>query len=237
MKTNVILLTGGKGSRISELSYPKQLHWLAGKPLFVHSLLTYERMDLVNEIYLVINPQLRKEMETIVSQYPLKKLKSLIDGGLDRQDSVENGLKEARDCDYVILQDGANPTTTDSFIEECLQAAAHSGASTGYTAPCHTVIEIENGFAKQVLERSELGYACSPQIFSTPILERSIRFALENKMKNRPTVELARLIGNPVSMVPCPDKTVKITTWEDFEVAEKILEGRDEFADTRKFKN
>jgi 2-C-methyl-D-erythritol 4-phosphate cytidylyltransferase len=129
MKCTAIVLTGGSGQRIKEIDYPKQFCEIKGKPVFIHSLEIYEQMERVNEIFLVINADHVKRYQDILKKFKISKLQTLVDGGEFRQDSVENALAAIEQTDYIILHDGANPTTRADFINDCIDAAfEHSNA-------------------------------------------------------------------------------------------------------------
>ena len=56
---------------------------------------------------------MEKCQREIVEKHGFKKIKEVVVGGEERQDSVYNGLRKVtRDCDMVLIQDGARPFLT-----------------------------------------------------------------------------------------------------------------------------
>jgi len=223
MKHTAIVLTGGSGQRIKKLDYPKQFCEIEGKPVFIYSLEIFEQMDRIDDIYLVINADHAKKYQDILEKYKISKLRTLVDGGETRQDSVENALAAIEQTDIIILHDGANPTTHADFVNECIDASHQHGASSGCVAPRDTIVRKNNNEIESVLKRDSLVYICSPQVYRFELIQKAFLNAKKNKLTNQPTLELMKKIGQQVVLVPCPHNTVKITQFEDIYLAEKML--------------
>jgi 2-C-methyl-D-erythritol 4-phosphate cytidylyltransferase len=218
-----MVLTGGSGERIKGLDYPKQFYEIGGKPVFIYSLETYEQMDKINDIYLIINPEYTQRYKAVLQKYKFSKLQRLVEGGKTRQGSVENGLNAMRKTDIVVLQDGANPTTHPDLIGKCIDAAHQFGASTGCVAASDTVVQKKDNAIDVVLDRESLAYTCSPQVYRYDVIRDAFLHAKKNNLLNQPTVTLIKKINQNVVLVPCLQKTVKITHYEDFYLAEQVL--------------
>ncbi|OGX41249.1 MAG: hypothetical protein A3G91_03010 [Omnitrophica WOR_2 bacterium RIFCSPLOWO2_12_FULL_50_9] len=223
MKISALILTGGSGARVQGIDSPKQFYELLGEPVFIHSLKTYDQIESITDIYLVINQNYQQKYEDILGKYSFKKLRALVPGGSDRQISVENGLAAMEKTDIVVLQDGANPTTRAEFIEECLDAARRHGACTGCVACEDTVVKASRHTIESVLERAALACTCSPQVYKFDLLCRAMKEGKKKNLTNRPTVELVHRLNHKVALVYCKFATIKIATFEDFYAAEQIL--------------
>ena len=55
--------------------------------------------------------------EEIVQKYGFTKVSAVIPGGKERYDSVYAGLCECRDCEYVLIHDGARPFVTEEILK------------------------------------------------------------------------------------------------------------------------
>ena len=80
------------GKRMGK-SVAKQFLPLGDMPMLAHTLLTFQRASEIDEI----NPNLSKEdmeicLREIIERYHITKVKTLVVGGKERQDSVQNGL-------------------------------------------------------------------------------------------------------------------------------------------------
>lgn len=228
-RSAALILTGGSGERVQGLDYPKQFYAIKGNPLFIYSLEVYEQMDTINDIYLVINPDYTEKYQDILKKYKFSKLRKLVDGGTTRQDSIANGLAVIDKADIVVLQDGANPTTRAHFISVCIDVADQNGAATGCVAPRDTVVQVKGNEVDAVLERESLAYTCTPQVYRFELIQKAFLKAKDDNLTNRPTVDLVKRIGQKVVLVPCSHETVKITRFEDFYLAEQILQCNEEF--------
>jgi 2-C-methyl-D-erythritol 4-phosphate cytidylyltransferase len=104
---SVILLAGGKGSRINS-KIPKQFLPLAGKPIIMHSLERIDMLDSVKEVIIVCHQEYINKMNQLIKDYMLKKVYKIVPGGNTRQESVFIGLNEAIG-ETVIIHESARP--------------------------------------------------------------------------------------------------------------------------------
>ena len=71
-----VILAGGVGSR-SGLSTPKQLYKVAGKTVLEHTVDVFERHSGIDEIAIVINATLQRDVEGLILKNKWKKVKKL----------------------------------------------------------------------------------------------------------------------------------------------------------------
>ena len=67
MKLAVILLAGGQGKRMKS-SVPKQFLPLLGKPVFMHSLDLFKRMNNVLSIVIVLDESYRHDYSFLITE-------------------------------------------------------------------------------------------------------------------------------------------------------------------------
>ena len=117
-KTNnfsAILLIAGNSTRFNQ-SVNKSLYEFKNKPLFLHSLEKFVKLDL-KEIYLVVKEEEKEYVEEIIGNfYPNVKI---VLGGSTRANSVKNALKYIQ-TEYVLIHDGARPLTEILDIQELI---------------------------------------------------------------------------------------------------------------------
>ena len=92
MKTHAIIPAGGKGIR-SGLSAPKQYLKFNKKELIVYTLEIFQKNKLVNNIIISAEPAYFSLLQNLRKKYSLSKVKQIVEGGTERQDSVFNALK------------------------------------------------------------------------------------------------------------------------------------------------
>jgi 2-C-methyl-D-erythritol 4-phosphate cytidylyltransferase len=124
-QVSAIIVAAGESRRMNGID--KVLAPLAGRPVIAHVLSVFDSCKSIDHIVLVVN---QKSFE------PCRKLTAglstpidLCLGGKRRQDSVAAGLKQLKDCDWVVIHDGARPLVTKALIEEGLNAAKETGAA------------------------------------------------------------------------------------------------------------
>ena len=84
---SAIIAAAGQGTRMN-LDINKQYIDLSGIPVLSRTLCVFERCDLINEIIVVINSEdIFYCKQSIIEEYGIKKVKDLVAGGRERQNS------------------------------------------------------------------------------------------------------------------------------------------------------
>src|SRR5207302_8419643 len=109
----------------------KQFIDLLGKPIIIRTLEQFDRCPSIDEIVLVLSEDGRNEYARISGGYEIKKLKSIVTGGITRAESVRNGLDavEASTAHIIAVHDGARPLVAVDEITRTVEKAAESGAA------------------------------------------------------------------------------------------------------------
>lgn len=147
-------------------------------------------------------------------------------GGVIRADSVQNGLAMVSpDVDFVAIHDAARPCATDEMIDKIFEAAK-SGQAAILAAPVVDTLKRASGKAIERTEpRENLWLAQTPQIFP-----REAILSLYQKRDPRQAItddaSLAEAAGLPVTIVPCDNTNIKITTVSDLFLAAAIIKSR-----------
>ena len=106
MFSTAVITAGGSGQRFGEL---KQFKKLNGQPLYEYSLKTFIDVSLFGEIILVVPVENQKTIERQVKK-KYRSLVKVIVGGMNRQDSVKNGvMNSSSKTDLVVIHDAARP--------------------------------------------------------------------------------------------------------------------------------
>jgi len=239
-----VLLAGGKGSRM-RASMPKQFLQLRGQPVLHHSLhLFLERLPAYLEskgrtapphVVLVLDPtyQAEAEYQDWVDRYPGRLV--FANPGVERQGSVENGLDKLLEvsgpddfaCKYVAIHDSARPLVTiDEVCRVVRDAKAHGAAVLG--VPCKaTIKETEDGsMVLRTIPRQRLWEVHTPQVVKIDTLQRGFEKVRTENLEVTDDVSIVEELGEPVKLTLGEYTNLKITTPEDMDVAEAILEER-----------
>ena len=205
MSCSAILLAGGNSTRFGG-DTPKQFLELGGLPIALHSFQLLQNSPLINEI-VVICP------EAYRSLFPTRTL--FANPGTRRQDSVASGLKKLTG-DYILIHDAARPFITEEMIQKTLEAAQKCGAAATAIPAKDTIRECdENGKVIRTPDRSCLFHMQTPQCIRKDLLEKGILSGIEV------TDDVA--FSDEIQLVPGSPKNIKITTPEDFTLAELFL--------------
>jgi len=145
-----VIVAGGKGKRMRKRI--NKLFLLLNKdPIIYHTLKTFQDHKNINKIILVVNPEDKNKFQSIIKKNKFNKVKKIVEGGLERQDSVYNGIKaidKADDGDIIIIHNAANPFVNEETINNTIKAAIKYGAAVvGFPAK-DTIKAVEDGLVK-----------------------------------------------------------------------------------------
>ncbi|MBO8158012.1 2-C-methyl-D-erythritol 2,4-cyclodiphosphate synthase [Thermosyntropha sp.] len=222
----VIVAAAGRGSRMKS-SINKQYMLLKGKPVLAYSLFTLEKMGIVDEILIAAHPDEVDYCYTnVVKRYGFRKVKKIIEGGKERQDTVELGLKElSDDTELVAVHDGARPLFMSDLLENLVYEAIRWGAAVPGIRLKDTVKMIdEESFAFKTLNRGELIAVQTPQVFRYKELLYAYIQARKDNFYGTDDASLYEKYVGKVKIVPGDEKNIKITTPEDIIIAQRFLE-------------
>jgi len=225
MKTVAIITAAGFGKRMGK---PKQFLEIGGKPILELTLSIFEQTKAIDEIILVVN----EEDVPRAKKFKFAKLKKVVSGGKERQDSVYNGLKVLPDdAEIVAIHDGARPFVSSEIIEQAIEEARRSGAVVVGVPVKDTVKSINNEPAlpagrqltiNKTLDRKKLWQAQTPQVFKKEVILKAFEQGY-NKFNVTDDAMLVEKMGVPVKMVMGSYQNIKITTPGDLKFAAAIL--------------
>ncbi|MGC9393317.1 MAG: 2-C-methyl-D-erythritol 4-phosphate cytidylyltransferase [Anaerolineae bacterium] len=225
MRVTVIILAAGSGTRMqSEVN--KHVLPLAGKPVIVHTLLAFERCAAIDAIVLVTSAENMTVYQALIAEYNIGKVNHMVLGGDTRQASAHNGLRAARECDIVLLHDGARPLIAQREIEAVIRDAMEYGGAVVAVPAKDTTVRAREGFIEAQLERSTLWQVQTPQGFKATIIRKAYEAAARDGVQSTDDTGLVTRLGGMVKITPGSYANIKITTPEDLAIAEALLNTR-----------
>ncbi len=224
-KVCAVIVAAGKGTRMGA-GINKQFLIIKDKPILYYTLKIFEGCDSIDEIVLVTA---KKEIEycksDIVERYNIRKVSNIVEGGLERQQSVYNGLKACNDCEIVLIHDGARPFVDSRIINEGIDYAKRYGACTCGVQPKDTIkLKAEDGFSDSTLDRDTLFSVQTPQSFKYNLIVNCHENAFKENIKATDDTSIVEYCGHKVFLYEGSYNNIKITTPEDLVIGEKILE-------------
>ena len=180
----------------------------------------------ISEIIVVINREEHKQFEDfILIPFKFSKIKYVVDGGSDRQESVYNGLRKVSPkSEIVCVHDGARPFVTLDIIKESVITAGKTGAACVGVPVKNTIKQADkNGIVGKTLERKTLWEVQTPQVFKKEILINAHEKAISDLFRSTDDCVLVERLGQTVQMTMGSYSNIKITTPEDLAFAKALI--------------
>jgi 2-C-methyl-D-erythritol 4-phosphate cytidylyltransferase len=221
----VVIVAGGSGSRIGggEL---KQLRWVAGKPMLLHSLQTFQKRADVAMVVCVLPQRYAGDPPPWIFQSDAERLLISV-GGKHRAESVANGLEDLpTECRTVLIHDAARPLVSDEMIDRVIVEARKGHGAIAALPVVDTLKRVDaEGRITGTVSREALWRAQTPQGFPRELIERAHREARANGTHSTATDDaaLCELLDIPVHVVRGSEKALKVTEEGDFARAEAFL--------------
>ncbi|HEV2805401.1 MAG TPA: 2-C-methyl-D-erythritol 4-phosphate cytidylyltransferase [Chthoniobacterales bacterium] len=222
---SVIIVAAGSSQR---MGFDKLLALLGDKPVLAHTIDAFERTASVNEIILVARPDRLQEFEALVRENDFKKVRRIIAGGEQRQDSVRAGLEQVNaDATFVGVHDAARPLVTPEQIDRLLELAREHGGATLAEPITNTVKRAdENLVVTGSVPRENLYAMQTPQIFARHLLDQAYAALAANSLSVTDEVSALEHLGAKVVLLPNDQWNVKITFPRDLLLAQAALARR-----------
>jgi 2-C-methyl-D-erythritol 4-phosphate cytidylyltransferase len=227
-KVTALVPAAGMGKRMGK-AVAKQFLPLGDRPMLAHTLLAFQRSPEIDEIIPILSEE---DMETclrdVIEAFHLTKVKTLVVGGKERQDSVYNGIRKLeKDAAVILVHDGVRPFVTLEMIRECVESA-RKGECVAVGVPLKDTIKQvdDKGIVRQTLERSSLWAIQTPQAFPAKVLRNAYDESYKSKVYGTDDATLVERSGTRVRVLMGSYENIKITTPEDLILAEEILKRR-----------
>lgn len=220
----VIVPAGGVGARAGE-GEPKQFRPIGGVPMLLRAIRPFAQHPRVRQIVVPLPAPWADAPPAWLSEHVGDRLR-VVSGGSTRADSVAAGL-DALDpaCAIVLIHDAARPLARIDDIDQVLAAV---DASTGAVpaVPVQDTLKRSgpDGRIVETVPRDGLWRAQTPQGFPRSLLARAYEQARADGTLGTATddASLVERGGGRVMLVPGRAENLKITTPDDFVIAEAL---------------
>ncbi len=222
-KFAVILVAAGQSSRFKDQFHKKQFAILDQKPVWLHSAEKFLARNDVGQLIVVIAPA---DREDFVSRFGANMAVlgfDVVDGGVNRHESVANGLAMVRaECKFVAVHDAARPCIVDELVENCFSKARETGAAIPAIPVDSTVKKSADGKRiDETMDRKGMYLAQTPQAFRRDVLEKA--YASLGSFVPTDEAQAVERAGYPVSLVNGSPLNIKLTTRQDLKLASACL--------------
>lgn len=225
MNCSVIIPAGGIGKRFGS-TMPKQFIEMNGIPILIHTIRIFDKIDDVESIVIPVHNEWFTFTKEIIAKYECHKVKEVVIGGLERQDSVFNGIhtKSVQESEIVLVHDAVRPFASPLLVQNLINAAEDYGAAIPIIIPKDTIKEKNNkGIVVRTLDKNKHCLVQTPQAFWYDIISKAYTEATKASFQGTDEASLVEFIGYKVSVVEGEETNIKITSPFDLKVSEVIF--------------
>jgi 2-C-methyl-D-erythritol 4-phosphate cytidylyltransferase/2-C-methyl-D-erythritol 2,4-cyclodiphosphate synthase len=217
MTVTALIVAAGKGERLGG-GIPKQYRLLGGKPVLRWAVEALMRHPAISATRIVIG---EGQGDAAAGALQGLKVGPFIEGGVERADSVRNGLAEIAG-EAVLVHDAARPFCPPAVIDRLVAQLEFFEGAAPVVAVGDTLAWVSDHLEEPV-DRSGLVRVQTPQAFRLD----AVRQAYDNWSGGAPTDEttVLRAAGMRVAIVEGDPALEKLTTAADFTRAEQWLAG------------
>lgn len=223
-----IILAGGVGSRVGA-GCPKQFIEIQGKPILVYTIEKFQNHPQIDAIEVVCVASHIGYMKELVERYQLTKVKWIVEGGVDFQHSVIQGINHLKgtldDDDQVLIHYGASPFVSEDILTDAIKVCAEKGNCTSATPMYLLVGKRDEGgvSSSEWLDRDEIMQLNAPQTFQFSYVVQLYEEAIEKGYLDQVephTTSLMFKMGRTIYFSKGNQTNIKITTKEDLDLFE-----------------
>jgi len=218
-RTAVIIVAGGSGTRCGG-SLPKQFRLLGNRPVLARTIDLFATTLRGTEIVVVLPARYIDFWKDFSARFEVP-AHTTVAGGEERFHSVRNGLAALRTApELIAVHDAVRPFATPEMIRRVIAEAEATGAAIPAIAPVDSFRETD-GEGSHVIDRNRLRIVQTPQVFRTDWLTEAYRAAFDPRFTDDASVVEAA--GHSVRLIEGERTNLKLTTSEDFALAEAML--------------
>ncbi|TAA47361.1 2-C-methyl-D-erythritol 4-phosphate cytidylyltransferase [Corallincola spongiicola] len=222
-----IVPAAGVGSRM-KADRPKQYLTLDGRFILDITIEKLLSCALVSQVIVAVSADDPYFSQLSMANHP-KVLR--VDGGVERADSVLNGLNKALalGAQWALVHDAARPCLLVDDIERLLEQVAADDDGGLLAAPVRDTMKraSPDGFVDHTVNREGLWHALTPQLFPTKSLQRNVAAALAASIPVTDEASAMEWAGHHPKLVLGNDTNIKVTRPADLKLAGFYLQHED----------
>ena len=223
-----VIVAAGNSTRMGGIK-SKVLEPLCGRPVLHYSLSAFCACEEISEIVVVCREEdmakFQAAVDQFTAQHPGARKISLTPGGATRQDSVFLGVRALSEgLSYLVIHDGARPLVSREVISTVCADAVEFGAATA-AVPSIDTCKLGADFVEETPPREKLFAVQTPQAFDRDLYLYALEKAKQDGKTYTDDCQLLEAAGGRVRLSKGDSKNRKLTTPEDFLIAEALLKG------------
>lgn len=224
-----LIIAGGVGARMGQ-DIPKQFLHVNDKPVIIYTLEVFQKHPSIDEIEVVCLEGWHEVLKAYAKQFGITKLVNVVNGGLNGQDSIRNGVldiasRHLADDDIVVIHDSIRPMVSLDVITDNIRVCKKYGNATT-VVPCNTaMLKSEDAVVStSQLSRDQVKMTQTPQSFHLKEFVGVHKEALEKGIvASVASCTLYVELGRNVYLSKGSEKNLKLTTTDDVEIFKALL--------------
>lgn len=228
MANVALLIAGGSGSRMHQ-NIPKQFLTVNERPVIVYTLEAFQRHAEIDAIAVVCIAGWEQVLWAYANQFNITKLKYVISGGKNGQESIRRGVYELEKHyhadDIVLIHDAIRPMVSAEIISDCIVKTMQHGCAVAAVPCAEAMLQTEDGVVSEgSYPRDNLKRTQTPQGFPIGRICDLHRRAVEAGITNSiASCTLMIEMGEQVYFSAGSEKNIKLTTVEDIDIFKALL--------------
>lgn len=225
-----LIIAGGYGKRMKN-DVPKQFLNVYDKPVIIYTLEAFQMHPEIDAIGVVCIDGWHEILKAYARQEKISKLKWIVSGGECGQESIYNGIMEAKkyckNNDIILVHDAIRPMVSQEIISDAIIKCNTYGSAVAAISCTTAVLEYNNhnnNESSKIVDRGKLAMTQTPQAFS---LGKLIWAHEEARKKNiNESVASCTLmieLGEKVHFSLGSETNIKLTTQGDLEIFKALL--------------
>lgn len=228
-----MILAGGTDSRF-QMSVPKQFVNVYNRPVIVYTLEAFQKHNEIDAIMVSCLDGWQEMVRAYARQFNIDKLKWVVSGGRDGQESARNGImalkNECRSDDIIVLHDSIRPFVSEEIITDSLQVCRMHGMGVAAVRTMDTIMKIRDGVVgTESISRYAIVRIQTPQAYRMDRLwdvhEKAVERGITGEVDTNSVISR---LGEPVYFSKGSDLNMKINTVEDVEMFKALYRMRQE---------
>ena len=231
MANIALIIAGGSGTRMHQ-DIPKQFLTVNERPVIVYTMEAFDSHPEIDVIAVVCIPGWENILRAYAKQFNISKLKYVVPGGKNGQDSIRNGVMELESHfladDLVLIHDAIRPMVSAAIISDNIRVAREYGNAIAVIPCAEAMIQTDDGVVSVgAYSRDRLKRTQTPQAFRIgdicDLHRRALKAGITNSVAS---CTLKIEMGEQVYFSKGSEKNVKLTTVEDIDIFKALLEAK-----------
>lgn len=215
---SIIITAGGIGKRMGS-NIPKQFIEVKGKPILMHTIEQFYTYNPNCQILITLPSDWISFWEGLIEQHKFDIKHQVIDGGIERYDSIKNALSHCTES-FIGVHDGVRPLVSHNTIERCLMNLSEYKAVIPVLTIKESIRELKQEVSKAV-PRVNFVSVQTPQFFTKTIIKNAYDQPYHSNITD--DASLVEENGHQIYLVKGNEENIKVTTPMDLKIINLLI--------------